>query len=138
VKGPNIRYERVGRGRLFTPLNEGGAEVLERGLDAEAPGGVGKTYKWQGDSAVVIDLDLLDRLEIYLAVASRLDEYIDGKPRWVLKGGEPLEDAYERYTAGDLIREEAHEAATNDCECGGIARCWSEAHEAMRETLMQA
>ena len=138
MKGPNIRYERVGKDMLFTPLNEGGAAVLRRGLEGEAPGGAGDTYKWQGDSVLVVDLDLLDRLEIFLAVASRLDEYIDGKPRWALKGGESLEDAYQRLTQGQLTKAEAQEAANNDCECGGIARCWSEAHEAMREALTKA
>ena len=138
VKGPNIRYERVGEDMLFTPLNEGGAAVLRRGLEGEAPGGAGDTYEWQGDSVLVTDLDLLDRLEIFLAVASRLDSYVDGKPVWALKGGESLEDAYQRLTQGQLSKTEAQEAASNDCECGGIARCWSEAHEAMREALTKA
>ena len=138
VKGPNIRYERVGEDMLFTPLNEGGVAVLRRGLEGEAPSGAGDTYEWQGDSVLVTDLDLLDRLEIFLAVASRLDSYIDGRPVWALKGGESLEDAYERHVQGQLSKDEAHEAASNDCECGGIARCWSEAHEAMREALTKA
>ena len=138
MKGPNIRYERVGKDMLFTPLNEGGAAVLRRGLEGEAPGGAGDTYGWQGDSVLVTDLDLLDRLEIFLAVASRLDNYIDGRPVWALKGGESLEDAHERHVQGQLSKDEAHEAASNDCECGGIARCWSEAHEAVREALTKA
>jgi hypothetical protein len=135
MKRPNIRYERVGKYTLLTPLNDGGADALRSGLEEEAPGGDGGAYRWEAESVLVTDPDLLDHLEIHLAVASRLDEYVNGKPRWALKGGESLEDAFERHQRNQLSKEEAYEAASNDCECGGVARCWSDAYEAMREAL---
>ena len=138
MKGPNIRYEKTENGTLFTPLNQDGDDVLRRALELKAPHELSGDYEWQGNAVLVTNMYLLDQLEIFLAVASRLDEYIDGKPRWALKGGESLEDAYERFLNGEFSQEEAHESATNDCECGGIGRCWSEIHDAMREALSKA